>query len=108
MSSEKTEIENSPRAQVLIRLGIPPDYVPRSSEEFILQQQYIRDIANQKTIEIISAKKFKANGLLALQELCLRAQGAIRSEQEKFNFDGGQIIVQFLDAKNADVSAENK
>lgn len=72
--------DESSRAQVRKRLGIPDSYVPLTSEEFILQQQYIRDVSNRKVVEILSVKEFKARGVLALQELGLRAQHAIYEE----------------------------
>jgi hypothetical protein len=78
----KTKNDNdSTRAQVKERLGIPSDYIPLTSEEFILQQEFIRDTAMAKVVEILTSPKFKARGILALQELGLRAQAAILEER---------------------------
>jgi hypothetical protein len=78
----KTKNDNdSTRAQVKERLGIPSDYIPLTSEEFILQQEFIRDTAMAKVVEILTSPKLKARGLLALQELGLRAQAAILEER---------------------------
>jgi len=73
---------DSTRAQVKKRLGIPLDYVPMTSEEFVLQQEFIRDTAMTMVVEILTAPKFVARGLLALQELGLRAQAAIIEEHK--------------------------
>jgi hypothetical protein len=79
----KTKNDNdSTRAQVKERLGIPSDYIPLTSEEFILQQEFIRDTAMAKVVEILTSPKFKARGILALQELGLRAQAAILEERK--------------------------
>jgi hypothetical protein len=49
----------------------PEDYVPRTTDEYLLVQQFIRDMANEELVDRIKDGIFK--GVAALQRLALDA-----------------------------------
>jgi hypothetical protein len=72
-----TKNENDERAE-LRRWTVPEGFVALSDEEFLEQQRYIRDRAHQILLENLEQANPKTRGVLAWQELALRADAAIR------------------------------
>lgn len=70
--------DDTSHAQECKRWSLPTDFVALTRDEYISQQEFIRDKANEILISALTSEKPKTRGLLAWQELSLRADAALQ------------------------------
>lgn len=95
--------ENKPRTRE--RWALPVDFIPLTHAEFIDQQTYIRDRANELVIMELDEKKPAPKGLLAFQELALRADKAIQDATDRGSVDDSDDDTCYYGVKLPDPSA---
>jgi ribulose bisphosphate carboxylase small subunit len=66
----------------LRRWTVPEGFVALTDDEFLEQQRYIRDRAHQILLNNLEKQNPRTKGVLAWQELALRADAAIRKVME--------------------------